>query len=175
MLFLAATGDGVTSRLNQWLADLKHAFGTSGTGVVAILVGIGLAAILVLLLVQRLLARRALKVAQVGVFHTDDPFAASGRGRKGRANRHAIADEIEARRHEVAVQDPWMTEDPHGATATARLVTALPTFTPGPSSLDGATGATPAAGWYPEDPSSPGALRYWDGSAWTDHRAVSAP
>lgn len=28
----------------------------------------------------------------------------------------------------------------------------------------------PAAGWYP-DPSDPSLLRYWDGAAWSDHRA----
>jgi len=31
-----------------------------------------------------------------------------------------------------------------------------------------ATAATPA-GWYP-DPDDPSSQRYWDGSAWTDHR-----
>lgn len=32
----------------------------------------------------------------------------------------------------------------------------------------------PAAGWYP-DPQQPGQQRYWDGNAWTEHRAPSAP
>lgn len=31
-------------------------------------------------------------------------------------------------------------------------------------------GALPPAGWHP-DPEDPAQLRYWDGSAWTDHRA----
>ncbi|HSV37211.1 MAG TPA: DUF2510 domain-containing protein [Nocardioidaceae bacterium] len=30
--------------------------------------------------------------------------------------------------------------------------------------------ATRAADWY-DDPENPGRLRYWNGSAWTDHRA----
>ncbi|MDQ2699597.1 MAG: DUF2510 domain-containing protein, partial [Actinomycetota bacterium] len=32
------------------------------------------------------------------------------------------------------------------------------------------TEPTTPAGWY-DDGSGTGALRYWDGSAWTDHRA----
>ncbi|MBA2280777.1 MAG: DUF2510 domain-containing protein [Acidimicrobiia bacterium] len=32
-----------------------------------------------------------------------------------------------------------------------------------------AAGATPA-GWYP-DPEKPGSQRYFDGSAWTEHRS----
>lgn len=31
--------------------------------------------------------------------------------------------------------------------------------------------ATPSAGWY-ADPERPGAGRYWDGTAWTEHRHV---
>jgi hypothetical protein len=29
--------------------------------------------------------------------------------------------------------------------------------------------STPPADWYP-DPEVPGQMRYWDGSAWTQHR-----
>jgi hypothetical protein len=32
----------------------------------------------------------------------------------------------------------------------------------------------PPAGWYP-DTQNPGAQRYWDGAAWTEHTAVPAP
>ncbi|MDY6997638.1 MAG: DUF2510 domain-containing protein [Actinomycetota bacterium] len=35
------------------------------------------------------------------------------------------------------------------------------------------TPQTPA-GWYP-DPAGSGGRRYWDGLAWTDHRAPQAP
>jgi hypothetical protein len=36
-----------------------------------------------------------------------------------------------------------------------------------------ATTPLPAAGWYP-DPAMAGTIRYWDGAAWTDHRAPAA-
>jgi Protein of unknown function (DUF2510) len=32
----------------------------------------------------------------------------------------------------------------------------------------------PAAAWYP-DPQSPGQVRWWDGTRWTDHVSVPAP
>ena len=32
----------------------------------------------------------------------------------------------------------------------------------------------PAAAWYP-DPQSPGHVRWWDGTNWTDHVSVPAP
>ncbi len=35
------------------------------------------------------------------------------------------------------------------------------------------TPATPAPGWY-ADPEHPGSQRYWDGNAWTQHRAPAA-
>jgi len=34
--------------------------------------------------------------------------------------------------------------------------------------------AQPPAGWFP-DPEDPANLRYWDGSAWTDHRHPAEP
>lgn len=33
---------------------------------------------------------------------------------------------------------------------------------------------TMPANWYP-DPQSPGILRYWDGTRWTEHRSAAAP
>src|SRR3954453_22027758 len=33
---------------------------------------------------------------------------------------------------------------------------------------------TPAAGWF-ADPHDPTQLRYWDGTAWTEHRAPRGP
>jgi Domain of unknown function (DUF4190)/Protein of unknown function (DUF2510) len=34
--------------------------------------------------------------------------------------------------------------------------------------------STSAPGWYP-DPSRPGAMRWWDGSQWSDHSAPAPP
>ncbi len=45
-----------------------------------------------------------------------------------------------------------------------------------PESLPPRTAALPPApaGWHP-DPQSPGILRYWDGTGWTEHRAAGGP
>ena len=39
-----------------------------------------------------------------------------------------------------------------------------------PPSLVSEFGAAPIAGWYQDPEGSPGSLRYWDGSAWTQRR-----
>lgn len=41
----------------------------------------------------------------------------------------------------------------------------------GPGAAGRAPGPSVPAGWYP-DPDHPGALRFWDGVAWTDHRSA---
>jgi hypothetical protein len=165
VISLGVLSGNVESGLNGWFSHLERSLGVSATGFVAISVGVGLGLILLLLGVQRLLERRALRIAHAGVFHSDDPFAGVGHGRKGRKRRTAIAADLDARRHEVPASDPWMAEEPDGAPAAARYVGALPAFV--------TTEAAPPAGWYPEDPGVPGALRYWDGSAWSEHRAVA--
>ncbi len=53
-----------------------------------------------------------------------------------------------------------------GAVAITRAVTK--------SRNSGASGASSAAGWYP-DPEVPRQLRYWDGLNWTEHRAPQQP
>jgi len=37
------------------------------------------------------------------------------------------------------------------------------------------TGTTPQPGWYPNPSGELNSVRYWDGSTWTDIRALEAP
>jgi hypothetical protein len=63
---------------------------------------------------------------------------------------------------------PGVTEPYAGTAAPAPVSAPAPVPAPAPP----APAALPPAGWYP-DPAggAPGAQRYWDGQAWTEHRA----
>lgn len=50
----------------------------------------------------------------------------------------------------------------------------MPWFNRDKSSKQSSSPGLPTAGWYPDTGGS-GRLRYWDGTAWTDHLADSTP
>jgi len=75
-------------------------------------------------------------------------------------------------------------QESHWSPEQTRKPVVDPDFTPASASVDmnaifGGSGEIaysdpdplhPPSGWYAEPSGAPGVLRYWDGSAWTDHR-----
>ena len=64
--------------------------------------------------------------------------------------------------------------DPIGFGAASEVNGFTPPAPPAPPAMDDPPPGTPA-GWLPEPSGVPDTLRYWDGSAWTQHVAQRTP